>query len=148
MSTKRTANGQKPRQSRRRAAFIRKRVTPRVRDLFDDLMAGRTNAGGAYLESQVLKVVELTVAAESLRAELDAMLAGAKGKPLADAEVKSLAALINSVTRLESTARRASADLGKVAPAEDDPYSEFLRLQEEEEAQRAQRVAAAAKESK
>ena len=43
---------------------------------------------GAYLESQCLKVAELTVRAEDLRAKLDVMLAAAKGNG-ADAEARS-----------------------------------------------------------
>ncbi len=71
---------------------------------------------GAYLESQALKVAELTAEAEGLRAKLDAMLAADEV-----ADIKSLAALINSVTRLESTARRAAADLAKIGPAKPIP---------------------------
>lgn len=103
----------RPNQERRRAAFLRDRLSPRVRDLFTDLMADRKETG-AYLESQCLKVAELTVRAEDIRARLEAMLAAAKGND--DAAVRSLATLINAVTRLESTARRAAADLGKIVP--------------------------------
>jgi hypothetical protein len=118
MSSKLTVNGKSPRQSRRRAAFIRKRLKPRVRDLFADLMADQKDAG-AYLESQCLKVAELTCRAEDLRARLDVMVSTEKDdpRPLDADQVKSLAALINSVTRLESTLRRAAADLGRVTAA-------------------------------
>ncbi len=98
------------REEKRRAAFLKQRLTQRVRDLFLSLMADKGDAG-AYVESQCLKVAELTVAAEGLRAKLDAMLGAA------NADVKSLAALINGATRLESTARRAAADLAKTAAA-------------------------------
>jgi hypothetical protein len=131
MSTKRTENDSHAHQRRRRAAFLRKRLTPRVRDVFTDLMSSRKDAG-AYLESQALKVAELTVRAEELRAKLGAMLTaegeeeGEEGGPVAalsDAEVRSVTALINSVTRLESTARRAAADLGKIGAEPDDPVA-------------------------
>jgi hypothetical protein len=136
------------REDRRRAAFLRKRLTPRVRDVFLDLMKSRKDAG-AYLEAQCLKVAELTARAEDLRARLDAMLAPLKGDEhpaLDDAQVKSLAALINNVTRLESTARRAAADLGKVAEAKVDPMAEWDAMQAEaarvrEEEERAEREA-------
>lgn len=105
-------------QERRRAAFLRDRLSPRVRDLFLSLMADKGDAG-TYLESQCLKVAELTASTEELRTKLKAMLATAEGKSLSpsDAEVRSLAALINATTRLESTVRRAAADLAKTAAA-------------------------------
>jgi hypothetical protein len=114
MSAKRTENDSHGRQRRRRAAFLRERLSPRVRDVFTDLMAGKQGVG-AYVESQCLKVAELTVRAEDLRAKLAAMLAAAQ--PDDTDPVRSLAALINSVTRLESTTRRAAADLAKITPA-------------------------------
>ena len=81
-------------------------------------MADKGDAG-TYLESQCLKVAELTASAEELRTKLKAMLATAEGKSLSpsDAEVRSLAALINATTRLELTVRRAAADLAKTAAA-------------------------------
>ena len=105
-------------QERRRAAFLRDRLSPRVRDLFLSLMADKGDAG-TYLESQCLKVAELSASTEELRTKLKAMLATAEGKSLSpsDAEVRSLAALINATTRLESTVRRAAADLAKTAAA-------------------------------
>jgi hypothetical protein len=106
------------REEKRRAAFLKQRLTQRVRDLFDDLMADKGGAG-TYVESQCLKIAELTASAEELRTKLTAMLAAAEGKRQSpsDAEVRSLAALINATTRLESTARRAAADLAKTATA-------------------------------
>jgi hypothetical protein len=86
-----------------------------VRDVFADLMKARGDVG-AYLESQALKVAELTVRAEELRAALAAKLA-ANGT----GDVRDLAAIINSVTRLESTVRRAAADLAKIGPAKPIP---------------------------
>ena len=83
---------------------------------------------GAHIESQCLKVAELTVRAEDFRVKLDVMLAAAKGNGGdAEAEVRCLAALINAVTRLESTARRAAADLAKLTTAagDDDPMAEL-----------------------
>lgn len=100
----------------------------RVRDLFRDLIAGKEEAG-AYVAAQCLRVAELTASAESLRAQLGAMLDEAKGKTVGPDEIKSLAVLVNAVTRFESTARRAAADLGKVAPADDGP--DWIDLQEE-----------------
>jgi hypothetical protein len=105
---------------------MRNRLKPRVRDLFQDLMKDQGDAG-AYIESQCLKVAELTARAEDLRAKLAVMVAEKgsdadqvkteKVTPLDADQVKSLAALINSVTRLESTCRRAAGDLGKVTTA-------------------------------
>ncbi len=106
------------REEKRRAAFLKRRVTQRVRDLLVDLMADKGDAG-TYVESQCLKVAELTASAEELRTKLTAMLTADEGKSLSpsDAEVRSLAALINATTRMESTARRAAADLAKTAAA-------------------------------
>lgn len=116
MSAQRRADAPKetigPRQARRRAAFLRKRLSPRVRDVFQDLMADRPDAG-AWLECQALKVAELAIRAEELRARLETMTAAPDDRD----QVKSLATLINAVTRLEGTARRAAADLAKAAPA-------------------------------
>jgi hypothetical protein len=126
MSTKRTENVH---ETRRRKSFLRKRLTPRVRDLFLDLMANR-KATGIYLESQCLKVAELTARTEDLRARLDVMLAAPKkgdAEDDADIEVRALSALINSVTRLESTARRAAADLGKIAAEPADPVADLKK---------------------
>jgi hypothetical protein len=117
----------KPRtnQSRRRIAFIRKRLAPRTRDLFLDLIADKEQPS-AYFEAQCLKVAELTIETEALRAKLDAML---KTNTPTDAEqVKNLSALVNATTRLESTLRRAAADLGKVAPEPEGPS--WIDLQE------------------
>ena len=63
MITKRAENDSKARQRRRRAALLRERLTPRVRDLFLDLMAGREV--GTFVESQALKVAELTAFARN-----------------------------------------------------------------------------------
>ena len=116
MSQDRAKTEPRPNHVRRRKSFLRKRLSPRVRDVFADLMTDKVDVG-AYLESQCLKVAELTVRAEDLRAKLDVMLAAAKGNGAdAEAGVWSLAALINAVTRLESTARRAAADLTKIVP--------------------------------
>jgi hypothetical protein len=115
MSQKRAKTEPRPNQSRRRAAFLRDRLTPRVRDLFLDLMAGREV--GTFVESQCLKVAELQAAAEGLRARLET----ADQNPETDA--KTIVALVNAMTRTESTARRAAADLGKAAP--DKPHVPF-----------------------
>jgi hypothetical protein len=106
----------RPNQERRRAAFLRERLSPRVRDLFLNLMADKGDVG-TYVESQCLKIAELTASAEELRTKLKAMLTAAEGKSPSpsDAEVRSVAALINATTRLESTVRRAAADLAKMA---------------------------------
>jgi hypothetical protein len=78
---------------------------------------------GAWLESQCLKVAELTVRAEELRARLATMLAA--DMPNDQDPVRSLATLVNGITRLESTARRAAADLGKVGHVEVDPVADL-----------------------
>jgi hypothetical protein len=62
---------------------------------------------GTYLESQCLRVAELTATAENLRTELD------------KAE-KPTAAQITAVVRIEGVARRAAADLLKLAPPKSD----------------------------
>jgi hypothetical protein len=80
-------------------------------------------AAGAYVESQCLKVAELTVRAEELRARLATMLAA--DLPNDKDTVKSLAALVNGVTRFESTTRRAAADLGQVTHVESDPVADL-----------------------
>ena len=101
MSQDRAKTEPRPNHVRRRKSFLRKRLSPRVRDVFADLMTDKVDVG-AYLESQCLKVAELTVRAEDLRAKLDVMLAAAKGNGAdAEAGVRSLAALINAVTKLE-----------------------------------------------
>jgi DNA-binding TFAR19-related protein (PDSD5 family) len=104
------------REEKRRAAFLKQRLTQRVRDLMADLMADKADVG-TYVESQCLKVAELTAGAEELRTRLTAMLTATEGATQSptDAEVHSLAALINATTRLESTVRRAAADLAKTA---------------------------------
>lgn len=62
-----------------------------------------------------LKVAELAIQTEELRARLGTMLAA--DTPGDKDPVRSLATLINAVTRLEGTARRAAADLKSAAPA-------------------------------
>jgi hypothetical protein len=114
MSQKRATSEPRSNEGRRRAEYLRKRLSPRVRDVFHDLMANRRDAG-AYLEIQALKVAELAIQAEELRARLGTMLAA--DTPGDKDPVRSLATLINAVTRLEGTARRAAADLAKAAPA-------------------------------
>jgi hypothetical protein len=106
----------------KRFAFISKRLrrSPRVADVFAVLMADKPDAD-AWLEAQALQVAELTVAAEELRARLATMMA--TDRPDDKDPVRSLATLINSVTRLASTARRAAADLGKVTHVEPDPVA-------------------------
>jgi hypothetical protein len=75
-------------------------------------------------ETVVLNVTaELTVRAEELRARLATMMAGDMANDRDP--VRSLATLINAVTRLASTARRAAADLGKVTHVETDPVADF-----------------------
>jgi hypothetical protein len=131
MSQNRAKTEPRTNQSRRRSTFLRKRLKPRVRDLFLDLMKDQKDAG-AYLESQCLKVAELTARAEDLRAKLAVMVAEKGSTMIIDADqVKSLAVLINSVTRLESTARRAAADLGKVAEVVDTSSEDLMKAQEE-----------------
>ncbi len=122
MSTKRTENDSHARLRRRRATFLKERLTPRVRDLFLDLMAGRE--AGTFVESQCLKVAELTAAAEGLRARLET----ADQDPATCA--KTIVALVNAVTRTESTARRASVDLGTAEP--DKPHVPFWLRDDEE----------------
>jgi hypothetical protein len=93
------------RQRRRRREFIRKRLSPRARDVFQGLVRqiGRDRVN-IVVETHALRVAELTTAAETLREQL-----------LATTEAPS-ASLINSITRLESTAARAERALFKLAP--------------------------------
>jgi hypothetical protein len=83
----------------------------RVRDLFEGFLArvGGTDAD-IVTKAQCLKVAELTYATEGLRARLET----ADNDPTTDA--KTIVALVNAMTRAESTARRASADLAKSVP--------------------------------
>jgi hypothetical protein len=105
------------------AARMSRRTTRgrRVKDLYEDLIAGKPP--GAYLAAQALRVAELTASAESLRAKLDVMLDAGRGKTATAEEIKALSVLVNAVTRFESTARRAAADLGKSASVEEDPVA-------------------------
>jgi hypothetical protein len=74
----------------------------RVRDLFRGLLA-RLGPGphDVVVESHALRCAELVAIAEDLRARL------ASQEPRPD--------MINAVTRIESTARRAAADFAKIA---------------------------------
>jgi hypothetical protein len=122
MSQKRAKSEPRSNEARRRAAYLKYRLSPRARDLFDDLIRQR-GAGphGAYLESQCLRVAELTATAETLRAELDKRKDGGEAPT---------AAQITAVVRIEGVARRAAADLLKMAPAksEDDvEYADLIR---------------------
>lgn len=122
MSQPRAKNEPRSNQDRRRAEYLRKRLSPRVRDVFRDLMADKPDAG-AYLEGQCLMVAELSVLAEALRTRLETMMAAPS--PDEAGPLRSLATLINAVTRLQSTARRAAADLGKVTHVEVDPVADL-----------------------
>lgn len=121
--TKSEPSASRPNHERRRAAFLKDRLSPRTRDLFLDLMS-RHGPGSLWVESQCLKLAELTASAENLRARL--------------ATEEPSPALINSVTRLESTARRAAVDLAKLSPPKaDDPASAFAEAWRlDQEAQR------------
>lgn len=78
----------------------------RVRLLYRNLLAQYgTGQNRALAEAACLRVAELAVAAESMRAKL-----------IATAEPDD--AMINSVTRLESTCRRAALDLAKLGAVE------------------------------
>jgi hypothetical protein len=100
MITKRTENDSHARLRRRRASFLKDRLTPRSRDLFLDLMA-RAGPGphGAVVEASALECAELMIACEDLRGDLEA--------GLKDGDLKAKAALVNAVTRLQSTTARA-----------------------------------------
>ncbi len=74
---------------------------------------------GAYLESQCLRVAELTATAETLRAELD------KRKDSGEAPT---AAQITAVVRIEGVARRAAADLLKMAPPKSEDDAELAAV--------------------
>lgn len=61
----------RPKKERRRAAFLRDHLSPRLRDLFLDLLSRRCpGPHGTFVEVQALRVAELTVRAEDLRAKL------------------------------------------------------------------------------
>jgi hypothetical protein len=95
---------ERSREEKRRSAFLKQRLTPRARVLFRGLITriGRDQVD-ITVEGHVLRVAELTAACEALRLDLSK---GAQPTP----------ALINSVTRLESTAARAERALFKIAP--------------------------------
>jgi hypothetical protein len=100
------------RRERRRAAFLKKRLTPCARDLFQGLVRqiGRDRVD-ITIEAHCLKVAELMAACEALRAKTTE---------------EPTPALVNSVTRLESTAARAGRALAKLAPpkSEADAFAE------------------------
>ena len=91
------------RQERRRVAYLKKRLTPRSRDLFNGLVRkiGRDRID-IIIELHCLKVAELQAGCETLRLKM--------------ATAEPDAALINSITRLESTAARAERALFKAVP--------------------------------
>ena len=108
MNQNRAKSEPRSNEARRRAAYLRYRLSPRARDLFDDLMSQRgPGPHGVYIESQCLRVAELTATAENLRADLDLRQKGG--------EVPT-AAQITAVVRIEGVARRAAGDLAKLAP--------------------------------
>ena len=97
----------------------------RIRQLYRNFVA-KLDAANPEHQAMALTASELTVAAEDARARL---LAGDQSKEANDA-----------VVRLENTARRARLDLKGNAKAIDDasdPYLEFVREQEEDEARKA-----------
>jgi hypothetical protein len=101
----------------------KKATTRRVRDLYTAFLA-RLGAGphDEITQAGALRWAELTAICEVLRA-----------RALAGENIDS-----NSITRLESTAARAERALVKGAEAaasDSDPYLEFLRQQEEEDAE-------------
>jgi hypothetical protein len=91
------------RQEQRRVAYLRKRLTPRARDLFNGLLRkiGRDRVD-IIIESHALKVAELQAGCEVLRLKMKT--------------AEPTDALINSITRLESTAARAERGLFKAVP--------------------------------
>jgi hypothetical protein len=105
MSQHRAKSEPRSNEARRRAEYLRKRLTGRARSLFNGLVRqiGRDRVD-IVVETHALRVAELTAAAETLRAQLATTAAPTP-------------ALVNSVTRLESTAARAERALAKIAPA-------------------------------
>jgi hypothetical protein len=94
----------------------------RIRKLYRTFIA-KLDASNPEHQAMALTAAELTVAAEDARARL---LLGDQSKEANDA-----------VVRMENTARRARLDLKGNAKSIDDasdPYSDFLREQEEEAA--------------
>lgn len=104
----------RPNLERRRAAFLRKRLSPpdrhRARDLFSDLLT-RLGPGphDAVTEAEALEIAELTVSCEDLRDDL------------AKVDLKGKANLVNAITRLQSTTNRAKRNLLKRASAKPIP---------------------------
>jgi hypothetical protein len=91
------------RQERRRVAFLKKRLTPRSRELFNGLVR-RIGRGriDIIVEAHCLKVAELQAGCEDLRLRM--------------ATAEPDAVLVNSITRLESTTARAERALFKAVP--------------------------------
>jgi hypothetical protein len=118
MSQKQAKSEPRSNEARRRAAYLKYRLSARARDLFDDLIRQRgPGPHGTYVEAMCLRTAELLASAERVRGELN------------EAE-KPTAAQITAVVRIEGVARRAVADLTKLAPPksdEDNEYAELLR---------------------
>jgi hypothetical protein len=94
--------------------YERQCAAKRVRLLYRNLIAQHgAGQNRALIEAACLRVAELTAAGEDLRAKL-----------LATTEPSD--ALINSITRLESTQRRAALDLTKLGTIEQAWSSDLL----------------------
>ena len=111
------------RQEQRRSAFLRKRLTPRARDLFPGLVRrigrDRVDIGSKPTPS---RWPSCWPPARCLRLKLKTE--------------EPTPALINSITRLESTAARAERALDKLAPAktEADAWAEAWRKSQQDKA--------------
>ena len=116
----------RPAATRRRVAFLKKRLAgaytdvsiARIRDLFGSYL-DRLGPGPHDLatEADALEAAELTVLAEQAREDLKAVkIAGLEGNGLKDA-LKDKANLVNAITRLSSTAARSKRAFFKTAPA-------------------------------
>jgi hypothetical protein len=99
----------RPATNAERVAFLKERLTPRAQHLFAGLVRkigrGRLDI---IVEMHALKVAELQAGCEALRLQMN----GAQPSP----------ELINSITRLESTAARAERSLWKTVPAKADVF--------------------------
>ncbi len=118
MSQNQTKTQPRSNEARRRAAYLKYRLSPRARDLFDDLIRQRgPGPHGTFVEAMCLRTAELLASAERVREELNV------------AESPT-AAQITAVVRIEGVARRAIGDLAKAAPpqsAEDTELDTILR---------------------
>jgi adenosylmethionine-8-amino-7-oxononanoate aminotransferase len=113
MTQQQTKTKPRSNEARRRAAYLKYRLSPRARDLFDDLISQRgPGPHGTFAEAMTLRTAELIASAERVREELN--------------QAKSpTAAQITAVVRIEGVARRAIGDLAKAAPPRSEEDAEL-----------------------